>query len=90
MFFSLSHDDGVFHGLRDERILSNIENNRESTEPLTEPAPFPILVFAAALPSGAIAIAGLVFFFKKRSHTSRETADSTKLQATSTTLAKSF
>ncbi len=90
MFFSLSYDDGVFHGLRDERILSNIENNRESTEPLTEPAPFPILVFAAALPSGAIAIAGLVFFFKKRSHARENLQTSTKLQATFATLANSF
>ncbi len=70
--FSISFDDGIFHGLRDARILYRIVDNKEATDPQLETASFSFAVLAAVLPSGAVVGVSLLIYFKKRKSPEKE------------------
>jgi hypothetical protein len=65
VFFLISFDNGIFHGLRDERILYKVEKG-EGIALQPEPTTSSLVLIAAGLPSGAVVGVGLAFYFKKR------------------------
>ena len=71
---SISFDNGIFHGLRDERILSNLNNSEREEELQSETVPSSLAPFAAASMIWVVACVGVVFYFKKRSSSTRTNA----------------
>ena len=77
VYVSIGFDDGVFHGLRDERILSNLTNSKEETELQQETATSSLAPFAAAAAIAIVACVGVVFYCKKHGNSPRANATST-------------
>jgi hypothetical protein len=82
VYVSIGFDDGIFHGLRDERILSNLNNSRGETELQQETAISSLAPFAAATAIGAVVVVGVVFHFKKRGNSTRINSVSTNSSST--------
>ena len=77
VYVSIGFDDGIFHGLRDERILSNLNNSKGETGLQQETATSSLAPFAAATAIGIVACVGIVFYCKKHGNSPRAKATST-------------
>jgi hypothetical protein len=75
--FFIDFENGNFHSLRDERLISGVSSSgQEETGLQSEPPSFPLVPFAAASASGIVACLGVVFYFKKRGSSKEPIANS--------------